>query len=70
MKREIVLQFPTAEALWLFWNELSYNPSHVSLQTKTISYRLTDEEVHLAISKYNAQVIDYPEIQQHKDQQL
>jgi hypothetical protein len=63
MKKEITLQFPTVEELWLFWNELPYNPTHVSLQTKTIIYQLNTEEVRLAISRYNARVIDAAEAQ-------
>jgi hypothetical protein len=68
MKKEITLQFPTVKALWLFWNELSLNPSHVSLQTKTISYKLTEEEVRLATGKYKAEIIDPTEVGQYKEQ--
>lgn len=66
MKKEITLQFSSKEDLWSFWNELSLSPSHVSLQTKTIRYRLTQEEINLAITKYNAKVIDSDQFQKIK----
>ena len=65
MKKEITLRFPSSEELWRFWNELPYVPSKVSLQSKTITYRLKIEEINLAIDKYNAKIVDSLQVKQH-----
>jgi hypothetical protein len=56
-KKKIVLQFPTLHVLWSFAQTLTTNSMEVNTSNKTLTCDCFEDEIDLAVNKYNAVLI-------------